>query len=190
MIEIDSGSAHGEGELGTGIGGRDMFGFWCGDDAENFWRVGDLDPEILTGGSVIALDQELHRIDFCKIRSIYASQDIVSKREIERTFAAGIPSLEPTDGRDRNLGKSGQERCTANISGKDISHGFFAPRVLQASGALNAPVEAPRESHVSFRMAARQVDPTEEAFGDLPGYRVIVGCEGNAGCDATRNNSR
>ena len=33
-----------------------------------------------SGAPVIQLDQELHRIDLCNIRSIYASRNAISKR--------------------------------------------------------------------------------------------------------------
>jgi hypothetical protein len=62
--------------------------------------------------------------------------------------------------------------------------------VLQASDALNGDVETPRESHVPVRMTTRHVKSTEEALGDLPGYRVVVGYKGNPGFDAARNSFR
>ena len=43
---VEPGSVREEGELGTGIGKREGYGFWRHDDAENLWPVGDLRPEI------------------------------------------------------------------------------------------------------------------------------------------------
>ena len=43
--EVDSRSAPGESELGTGIGQRGGYGFWRRNDSENLWCVGDLEPE-------------------------------------------------------------------------------------------------------------------------------------------------
>ena len=74
-----SGSAHGEGDLGAGIGQREGCGLWGGGDVENLRHVGDLEPENLTIGVVVGLDQVLHRIDLCSTRLVYASRNIISK---------------------------------------------------------------------------------------------------------------
>ena len=60
VLEVDSGSAHGESEFGAGIGQREGYGFRRRDNAENFWCVGDLEPEDFTVGGVVWLEQELH----------------------------------------------------------------------------------------------------------------------------------
>ena len=41
---------------------------------------GNLDPENLICGTVLWLDQELHPIDPCNVRSIYALRNAASKR--------------------------------------------------------------------------------------------------------------
>ena len=57
VLEVDSGSAHGESEFGhAGIGQREGYGFWCRDDDEYLWCVGDLEPEGFTVG-VVWLEQ-------------------------------------------------------------------------------------------------------------------------------------
>ena len=53
--------------------------------------------------------------------------------------------------------------------------------------ALNGDVETQEEGRVSVGMATRRVDPTEGVLGDLPGRRVVVECECNAGFDAIEN---
>ena len=73
LLEIGSGSVHGEGELGAGIGEGEGWEFWRGKDVENFWHVDDLEPECLTIGVTVRLDQELCRTELCGTRSIYAS---------------------------------------------------------------------------------------------------------------------
>ena len=56
MLKVDSRSAHGEGELGAGIGQREEYGFWHRDDAEDLWRVVDLVPEDFTVRGVVGLE--------------------------------------------------------------------------------------------------------------------------------------
>ena len=55
---------------------------WHGDDGENLWRVGDLDPE---NSALRELSdwQELYRLNLCGVRPIYASWDTIQKRENE-----------------------------------------------------------------------------------------------------------
>ena len=56
VLEVDSRSAHGESEFGAGIGQREGYGFWRRVDAENFWCVGDLEPEDLAVRGVVGLE--------------------------------------------------------------------------------------------------------------------------------------
>ena len=113
FLGIGSGSAHGEGDFGAGVGEVDGFGFRGSDDAEDLWRVCDLDPEGLVFGGGVGLDQELHGIDLCNMgRSIYARQ---RRRENERTFARGIPSLVPVHGGDRDGEDVWKEGRAANV---------------------------------------------------------------------------
>jgi len=78
VLEIGSRSTHGEGELCTFVGEREGHGIWRSNGAENLWRIGDLEPENLTFGSVIGLEQQLHRIDLCNKRSIYAPWNVIT----------------------------------------------------------------------------------------------------------------
>jgi len=94
--------------------------------------------------------------------------------------------LVPVDGGDRKKGDTGKERRVANV-GDGVNQGLVVPRVLQRSNLLGGDVEDPGESHVSIRIAARNFDLTEEAVGDLAGYRFVVVREGNAGSDARMN---
>ena len=59
FLEIDSGSTHGEGKLGTGIGEREGCGFRRSGDVRDLWRAGDMKPEDSSVG-VVGLDQQLH----------------------------------------------------------------------------------------------------------------------------------
>ena len=81
LLEIGSGSVHGEGELGTGIGEREGCEFWRGEDVEQFWHVGYLEPENLTIGVTVGLDQELRRTGLCSTRSVYPSRNPIPERE-------------------------------------------------------------------------------------------------------------
>ena len=45
VLEVGSRSAHGDGDLGVIVGEGEGHGFWGGDNAEDIWRVGDLEPE-------------------------------------------------------------------------------------------------------------------------------------------------
>ena len=58
---------------------REGFGFRHGEDIENIWHAGDLEPENLAIGVVVGLDQELCCIDLCGTRSVYASYNTISK---------------------------------------------------------------------------------------------------------------
>jgi hypothetical protein len=76
-----------------------------------------------------------------------------------------------TSGRDTGL------RTQAERGRYDV----VASRVLQGTDAPNCDNEAPRESYVSVRTAARYVNPVEEAFGDVSGYMIVVGYKGDKG---------
>ena len=60
VLEVGSRSAHGDGDLGVIVGEGKGHGFRRGDDAEDIWRVGDLEPEDLSFGGAILLEQILH----------------------------------------------------------------------------------------------------------------------------------
>ena len=70
FLVIGSGSTHGEDESGTGIRQREECGLRDGDNVENLWHVGNLEPENLTIGVAVGLDQELCCIDLCGTRSV------------------------------------------------------------------------------------------------------------------------
>ena len=74
LLGVGPRSANGEGEIAAVEGEREGIRRWRSDNAENLRRICDLDPENLTFRVVLRLDQELHRIDLCNIRSIYASR--------------------------------------------------------------------------------------------------------------------
>jgi len=143
-----------------------------------------LDPENLTFGIFFRLDQELHRIDFCNIRSIYASRKYHLEARKRWTFSGTIPGLVPIDGGDRKRGDSGEECRAANVGGDGVRDNLVAPRVLQGSDALKGDVEAPGENRISVRMTTRRFKPTEVAIGELAGYRLVVWRVGDVGFDA------
>jgi hypothetical protein len=77
FLEIDSGSAQGKGELAAVVEEKEGCGRWRSDNAEDLWRVGDLEYEISTVRGAVWLDQELHRTNLCNARSTYAPWDII-----------------------------------------------------------------------------------------------------------------
>jgi hypothetical protein len=76
FLEIDSRSARRRGGFGGIVG--EGYWRWRGDTIEDLRRVGSLEPKIFgVRRAVVGLIQELHRIDRCNARSIYAPWDII-----------------------------------------------------------------------------------------------------------------
>ena len=97
----------------------------------------------------------------------------------------------PVDGSDRIVDSDtpGVECGAVNVGGERVNHDFVIPRVLQGSDAPNGDIETPGESHISVRMATRDVHSAEGPTGDLAGHRFVVGCKRDVGCEATRNST-
>ena len=93
--------------------------------------------------------------------------------------------MEPIEGADRDRGKVGKEHRATNEGGDGVGHDFVAPGMLQSADALNGIRKTPGESHGPFGMAARRIDPAEEALGDLALFRLVVWSERNARFNAT-----
>ena len=94
LLEIDPRSAHRDGEFGAGEGGMGGRGFWCRNDVEDVWNVGDLEPEnLIFGLGVVGQDQELHRIDLCRTGSVYASQNVVTEAKKWTNLCQKDPKL-------------------------------------------------------------------------------------------------
>jgi hypothetical protein len=62
-----------EGEFGAVVGEREGCGCWRGDDAEDLWCVGNLEPKTLTVKRATRLGQELHGMDLCNVCPLYMS---------------------------------------------------------------------------------------------------------------------
>ena len=191
MLGVDFGSAHRESELGASIGQSEDAGFgvvtmlriYC---ASVIWT---LEPGDFTAGGVVRLSgwskNCIESISAYPFNIYFMKYHL--KRENERTIAGRTLRLVSDDSGDRARGIFSNECGTTRIGGERVGHGLVVPCVLQASNDLNGDVEAPRERHVPVRMTAGDIDLAEDAIGDQPGYRFVVGCKEDVRLAAARN---
>ena len=64
-----------------------------------------------------------------------------------------------------------EERGAANVAEGCLGHVDLC--ILQTRDAYNGDVEAPRISHVSVRIAAGHVDPSEETLGNPHRHKLV-----------------
>ena len=121
FLQIGSGSTRGEGEFGTGIGQREECGLWGGNNFENLWHVGNLEPENPTIGVAVGLDQ-----DSVASTSAAPVQLCIMEHQLKvrkRTIAGVVPDLVPVDSGDGNRRKFRKEGRAADTGGDGVGYG-------------------------------------------------------------------